>query len=99
MAVYYSANSCYLNVLRSFIDSIPDKNSNYLLSVYAMSAGRSFACLMPNVQTKLCNSKAVNNSDPGIRESVSATTFSLPRMCYITKSNYDKNSSHLTLRR
>jgi hypothetical protein len=30
---------------------------------------------------KLHNSNEVNNSDPGIRESVSATTFSLPRMC------------------
>ena len=62
-------------------------------------AGRSLACLMPNVQTKLCNSKEVNNSDPGIRERVSATTFSFPRICSITKSNYDKNSSHRTLRR
>jgi hypothetical protein len=78
---YYSSNSYYLNVLRSFIDSIPDKNNNLLLSGYAILAGRSCACLMPNVQRKLCNSKDVNNSDPGIRESVSATTFSLPRIC------------------
>ena len=99
MDCYYSSNNWDLKVLRSLIEIIPDKNNNLLLSGYAILAGRSLACLMPKVHTKLCNFNYVNNSDPGIRDKVSATTFSFPRICSITKSNYDKNSSHRTLRR
>ena len=54
---------------------------------------RSSICSTPKVLLKLQSYKQLTFSDPGTRDKASATTFSRPLMCSMSKLNYDKNSS------
>lgn len=55
--------------------------------------GISSTCSKPKVHSILHNYKALNTSVPGILDSASATIFSLPLMCSIVKSNWDRKSN------
>jgi hypothetical protein len=61
-------------------------------------AGTSSTCEIPKVHSILHSYRVSNTSLPGIRDKLSATTFSLPLICKISKLNYDRKSNQRAFR-
>lgn len=79
-------------VLFSYMEIIPYKN--WILVTLTLLP-KSSLCGTPSMYDILHNSNYIRISLLGIRDDASATTFSLPSICSISKLNLDKNYSHL----